>query len=310
LKYVLGIDSGGQKFLARAQDLDGTDLAWLLGPPALHHRLTPEQLQLRVSENIDACLSKFGGKREDCEFLVCGASGLDNASDQSFLDNLYHSLPGFHCRIKCLNDAVIAHQAATGGIGVIVISGTGSVAYGRNQSGMEARCGGWPQVIFGDDGSGTWIACQALKHVSHTFDGRQPPSLLSEKIRRILDIRSEVDLINVCKEMEQMKWVNPGLGAEVDSAAEENDPHAIQILKDAASCTFALADSLVKRLNFNNESPFKVGAWGSALVKSPLHFMHFKQLFAANHPAAQVLIPDKDAAHGACEMARRFLLDA
>lgn len=307
MKYVLGIDSGGTKYLVRAQDLAGNDLARIVGPPACHHGMALEQMLVRINDNIDACLAKLGEKREHCVSMVCGISGIDCPQDQLIVDEAYQSLPGFSCPILCVNDAVVAHYAVTGGVGALVIAGTGSIAYARDRRGREARCGGWPPVIFGDDGSGTWIACQALHLLTLLFDGRIAPSLLTDRLQEALHLRRREDLIALCIEMEQSRWSDPGLSAMVDEAAAQGDDHAAQILQRAAACTAALADTVIARLELQREASFRVGAWGSAIAKSPSHFSRFKEILLRKYPNAQILVSEKDAAQGACAMALRQL---
>ena len=306
MKFVLGIDSGGTKYLVRAQDLDGKNLAKLQGPPAAHHHMTMEQATLRINENIDACLAKFHGKREDCVYLVCGTTGIDHPEDAEALTELYKGLQGFTCPMLCLNDAVVAHHAVSNGVGALVISGTGSIAYGRNANGEEVRCGGWPPVIFGDEGSGTWISMQALRHLSMVMDGRLDKTLLSEKIVEMLGITQGEELVRVCIEIEKKQWRNPGLAIVVDEAAEAGDPYATEILQEAARCTKAMAEHVIKSLRLDVEKEFIVGAWGSAIAKSPLHLAYFTREILADFPGAIVRVSHKDAAEGACSMALEY----
>ena len=52
-----------------------------------------------------------------------------------------------------MHDTPIAHAGALGGrAGVVVIAGTGSVVYGRNDDGWSCTLGGWG-FLFGDEGS-------------------------------------------------------------------------------------------------------------------------------------------------------------
>ena len=65
---------------------------------------------------------------------------------------------------------MIALQAAFGdGPGVIVIAGTGSIAYGRNREGQTARAGGWGFAIS-DEGSGHWIGRTAVAAAIGAWD--------------------------------------------------------------------------------------------------------------------------------------------
>lgn len=303
MKYVLGIDSGGTKYLVRACTPAGDPVSEYLGPPAGHYRFEHEEVLRRVNASIDACLARFGGRRKDCVYLVCGTTGIDSERDQGVVEGIYNGLSGFSCPVLCVNDAQVAQFAVTGGVGAVVISGTGSIAFGCNAKGETARCGGWPPCIFGDEGSGTWVSTRALNHLSLLMDGRVQPSLLSDMLNDALHLEKREDLIGVCIDIEHMCWKNPGLTALVDRAAEQGDAYAVGILREAAGHTFALADAIVQKLGLAAMPRFRVGAWGSAIVKSPLHFRFFKERFEAKYDNVEVLIAQEDAAMGACRMA-------
>lgn len=108
MKYILGIDSGGTKYLVRACTPEGGVVAEYVGPPAPHYRLEREEVIKRVNANIDACLAKFGGSRKECVYLVCGTTGLDTDRDQQAVDDIYKGLSGFVCPVLCVNDAQVA----------------------------------------------------------------------------------------------------------------------------------------------------------------------------------------------------------
>ena len=107
-----------------------------------------------------------------------------------------------------------------------------------------------------------------------------------------------------------MCWKNPGLARIVDQAAEQGDPYAVEILKEAARHTFSLGDAIVQQLHFAERPAFRVGAWGSAIVKSKLHFQFFQELFTEKYDNVEVLIAREDAAMGACRIAQARLKDA
>lgn len=309
MKYVLGIDSGGTKYLVRACAMDGEPLAAYTGQPAGHYRFEYAEVLRRVNDNIDKCLARFGGRREDCACMVCGTTGLDSQRDQDVVNGIYGSLPGFMCPVLCVNDAQVAQFAVTGGVGAVVIAGTGSIAYGRNENGETARCGGWPPCIFGDDGSGTWIARKALYHMSLLLDRRVRPSPLSGLLNEALHIEKNEDLIGICIDIEHNCWHDPGLTQLVDRAAEQGDQYAAEILRDAARHTFALGDVVIRRLGLDKLPAFRVGAWGSAIVKSRLHFAEFRNLMRNKYANADVRIAQEDAAMGACRMSLAYLAD-
>ena len=303
MKYIVGIDSGGTKYLVKACDLMGNPIAQYIEYAEItrtNRLFTTEGMSQRVSRNIDRCLAAFNGKRENCVYMVCGTTGIDSESDYVRINNVYQNLDGFNCPVLCINDAEAAHFAATGGIGVAVIAGTGSIAFGRNSRKETTRSGGWSISIFGDDGSGTWISRKALYHLTLWFDGRVPSSPLVDLLFESLKIGKREELIEISVQIQKREWKNPGLSALVDKAAARGDKYAIKILRDAAGCTFDLADSVITKLKLNEEPTFKVGAWGSAIVKSPLHFSCFKKKIETKYNNANVVIPKADAATGAC----------
>ena len=89
---------------------------------------------------------------------------------------------GYKARILVVNDALIALQAGVGDApGIVIVSGTGSIAYGRNDRGEASRAGGWGYVL-GDEGSGYWIGRLALRAVVRHADGRGRATSLTPRL--------------------------------------------------------------------------------------------------------------------------------
>ncbi len=309
MNYVLGIDSGGTKYLIRAYSLEGKPLGMYTGDTCTHYYLGVEKAASRIAHHIDACLSSFGGKREECVYLVCGTTGIDSDEDLAIVSGIYTSLPGFRCPMRCINDAELAHFTATGGVGALIICGTGSISFGRNSKGENTRTGGWFYTMLSDEGSGSHITRMALHHLCFYFDGCVEKTPLVSLCLEELGIHTRKELLDLGMRIAVPPFKLPALGKQVNLAAADGDPYAYDILKEAAKCTFSITDSVVQKLKLYEEDSFKVGAWGSAIVKSPLHFKLFSEQFYNKYGNVLVLVPDKDAAEGACEMALALLAD-
>lgn len=92
--------------------------------------------------------------------LTAGATGIWSAADRRCFAR---SLRPLARRVRALSDVELAHEAAfAGGPGVLVIAGTGAIAYARDARGRSARAGGLG-ALLGDEGSGFWIGRQALR---------------------------------------------------------------------------------------------------------------------------------------------------
>ena len=303
MKYILGIDSGGTKFLVRARALDGSLLGEYTGLPCRHDEIGEEETLHRAEQNIASCLSLFDGKRADCVQIAAGISGIDSDEDAAIIDRIYHSLAGFSCPITCLNDAELTHYTVTGGVGALVIAGTGSIAFGKNASGESCRVGGWIFSILSEEGSGSYITRRALHHFSRWMDECVEETELVRLTKKRLGISTRKQLMDFATQIATPPWELPSLSIEVNEAAAAGDPYAHAILTDAASCTFGLADAVVQKLHLYKEEQFKVGVWGSAIVKSKIHLGEFRRLFCEKYSNVKIVVPTEDAAEGACRLA-------
>ena len=79
--------------------------------------------------------------------ICLGMAGVDRPDDAQIVQGILRRI----CRgtkTLVVNDALVALEAgAPGQAGVVLIAGTGSIAYGRDDYGGAARAGGWGHVL-------------------------------------------------------------------------------------------------------------------------------------------------------------------
>lgn len=288
MRYVIGIDSGGTKFRVKAADLSGNTLAYHEGRTANHYSLPPDEVKNRINESIDNAIAQFGGTREEAAYIVSGTSGLDSEEDGIFLTGIYESLHDFACPVKVINDAELAHYAVTGGSGILVISGTGSIGFGRSRDGRTSRAGGWLFSILGDEGSGAWVSRSALRHTGRYFDGAADESPMTRLICEQLDLHSRNDLNQLAKKMGTPPWGTPNIGSLVDAAANDGDAAAISILQEAGKLVFMIAEDVERTLSLSDTEPdFNIGVWGSNILKSKIILQTFLECVRQKFPEAR-----------------------
>lgn len=108
--------------------------------------------------------------RDALEGALAAALAAANLPAESHFDAIVAGVSGYEGRVygepprlpvkkfSLMHDAPIAHAGALGGQpGVVVIAGTGSVAYAVARDGRTRLRGGWG-YLFGDEGSAFWIA--------------------------------------------------------------------------------------------------------------------------------------------------------
>ncbi len=305
MRYMIGVDGGSTKCLIKAKDHQGNTLAVVNGSTTNHLAIGAEQAGRRIHKLVDSLLSQFDGKKEDCDCFVVGAAGIDSPNDKLVVEGLYAALL-FPCRVFCMNDAAVALYAATKGEGVLAISGTGSIAIGRNAKGRVTRSGGYPTTIFGDEGSSRWISLQALHHASQWIDGSVPASKLIERIDEYFGGLDANKLVQ-CAVVLRRRPIDSQLAVLVYEAAREGDAVATDILKRGAAELFSVARTCVTKLGFDSAPFFRSGVWGSVFVNNEIFFGEYKRLFTEHYPQCQVVFPDGDAADGAVMLADDYL---
>lgn len=308
MNYIIGIDSGGTNYRVKACSLAGEVLGYSVGRPASWQYLSPEALKKQIEENIDACLSQFKGRREDMKALVCGTTGIDSDGDLVRLEQVYQTLQDISCPVLLMNDAELAHRTVTGGDGILLISGTGSIAVGRNPRGETARAGGWPVAMLGDEGSGSWVTKMALRHVGRWLDHAVEKTELTTLICSELSIKTREDLINLALECGVDPSRLPMLGPLVNQAADQGDPYAIELLKKAALELEGIILDIVSALDLASLEPdFKLGLWGSNLLKSQVLLSYFTERIHMHFPLARICLPEKEAIDGAVDIALKLV---
>ncbi|WP_406047363.1 N-acetylglucosamine kinase [Kribbella sp. NBC_00889] len=171
-----------------------------------------------------------------------------------------------HDRYSCGNDMVCAWAGSLGlADGINVISGTGSMTYGRyGDSGV--RVGGWGE-LFGDEGSGYWIGVQGLRAFSRMSDGRLPPGPLLGVLREELELTSDLDLLDiVLNRWRGSRRAVAALSRPIVQAAQLGDAAAGRIVGDAAAELVRLVDTTRSRLGFAPAETVPVSYSGGVLT--------------------------------------------
>jgi N-acetylglucosamine kinase-like BadF-type ATPase len=170
--------------------------------------------------------------------------------------------------IELVSDGDIALYGATDGRpGVVVISGTGSIAVGMNRQGKRAYAGGWGPVA-GDEGSGSWIARRALQSVARATDGRGPKTALTEAACEFFQVTTPDDLSTAIYAPTITNDRIAGFSKLVIQVAQDDDV-AREILKDAGKELGKAAVTVIHKLKLDHER-FQVAFIGGVFAAGEL----------------------------------------
>jgi N-acetylglucosamine kinase-like BadF-type ATPase len=169
---------------------------------------------------------------------------------------------------RVVNDAVIALVAgAPERYGIVILAGTGSIAYGLDASGRSARAGGYGYLLA-DEGSGYWLGQEALRAVVKSSDGRGPKTELVERVLGSLGIASVDELLPLVYEQEMPKYKIAALASLVEAARAAGDAVAGRIIEGAASELALGARSVGRQLDLGQQ-PFPVVLAGGVFRACP-----------------------------------------
>jgi N-acetylglucosamine kinase-like BadF-type ATPase len=203
--------------------------------------------------------------------------------------------------IEIIGDVEIAFEDAFGsGPGVIVIAGTGSIAYGRNADGKTARAGGWGHAIS-DEGSGYWIGVEAVKAALYEHD-RPGNSDLLKSLIDAMGAEGFDDFIVRVNADPQPDYA--ALFPTVLAAADKGNSAATGVLNWAGIKLANLAETVLKRILADSQE-ISVATHGGVLVNSSQVRDSFARDLQARFPYAKVASHAIDPARGALNHARR-----
>lgn len=247
--FVLGIDAGGTKTVCLLADETGRVVAEARGGGAN----LQASGELQVEKVLHHLIEEAIGDRDIRPAAVClGIAGVDRADDADAVRGIMRRL-GFKSRTLVVNDALIALVAGAGdNAGVVVIAGTGSIAYGRDATSRAARAGGWGHLL-GDEGGGFWIGRAALVAVVRQYDGRGPSTQLTNLVLDRWKLGNASELIPAVYDSGLQRRAIATIASLVHEACAAGDAVAMDILSRAATELSAAAASVITRLEMRGD---------------------------------------------------------
>lgn len=226
-RYVVGIDAGATKTRAFVLDPNGDVVGRGAGGGA--NLLASSDPQ----GSIGAALNEALGGRA-AEAIVLSAAGADRKADRERGRELLARVAPAGARLLVTHDAIAALYAGNpAGCGVVLIAGTGSIAYGRNEEREEDRAGGWGHLV-GDEGSAVWCGLEALRAIAHAVDGRGAPTRMTALLFQELGVAEFADVLpHLYGKPHPAPAIIAAMRA-LAAAAGESDALAMSILQRAA----------------------------------------------------------------------------
>ncbi len=273
---IIGVDAGATKTEAVAYTPAGSRIAQVT--EGTGNMVVDRQAAMNnILRAILRVLPEDAG-----EVYVCvGAAGIESGDNRPALRaHLSAALP--QARLRIANDAHLALYAAhKGANGMIVIAGTGSIAFAKRGDAL-LRAGGWGQLL-GDEGSGYDIVRRAFQRVTLEYEAGARYTGLSQCLLTHLetDVFGAVQFIH-----RAAKGDIAALLPQVTACAEQGEPAALTLLAEAGDTLALMAARLYRNSGF--DAPLPVACIGSVLTHIAPVREAFQNTLAARCPALRV----------------------
>lgn len=300
-EFFIGIDGGGSKTAAVVVNREMQLLGEGRGGPSNHLRVGLEAARQSVEQAVGEALNAAGVALESIVYAYCGIAGSDHPRHR---ENVVESLRSFFVKNQFTvdSDARVALTAGVGlGAGVSIIAGTGSVAFGRNDAGEEARAGGWGPTL-GDEGSGYSIARHGLSAIVRAHDGRGPATQLLDLLCSHYGMCNARDLPYFVYAPSTHADDIALYGRLVFEAAQNGDGVAQQILDEEGAELGKTVVAVVHQLKLESER-FPVAYAGGAFAGGELLISPMRDVIVATAPHAEVRPAIERPVMGAARMA-------
>ena len=282
--HVLGVDGGGSATRCVIMTTGGEALATGRAGPSNPITVGAEKALANILEAIDEASARCGIH----EFLASrlGIAGTDKSR---LKQELLQGMRGSFGDTAIFSDAASALAGGTGcRPGVVVIAGTGSIAYGENRLGETAWAGGWGWRL-GDEGSGYTIGLKAIMAALRAHDGRAPETLLKEKIVNHLGLDGLDGIIDWVykpgREPRDIAYLVP-LVREAEAMGDET---AALVMAEAGVELGLVANAVIRRLGLEGEFPLSLN--GGVFKQPSGYIMAFEETVRREAPECALIKP-------------------
>ena len=275
MRYFLGLDGGGTKTQAVLVTEDGELVLERTGGPINILENGEKVFRRNIKDILKPFLVKAEGEIISCLGIPAVGEFRDS---EKIISQIVESLVGLKPTLV-VNDVVVGWAGGTlGKDGVHIVSGTGTIVYGRHGK-KETRVSGWGSIV-GDEGSAYYIGVETLRVVSKQLDSRIEKTMLCDFIFEKLNFKDHYDFIHwIYDSHSDRRSRIASIAVLTYEAAKKGDEFALEILKKSSEELAHAVITAIRNLKLNNPL---ISYSGSVLVKNEIVRKKFEEIVKKN----------------------------
>ncbi|MCK9221048.1 MAG: hypothetical protein M0Q40_00220 [Limnochordia bacterium] len=272
-------------------------------------------LHTTIHRAMESAKAKWRSKCGEPMHITAACLGLSGVMSISSTEPVRHCVvsclakEGYRLstqRLQIVSDVEIAHVAALRGeSGIVLVVGTGAIAYGCNEAGDTARSDGWGWLL-GDAGSGYAIGRDALRAVCAAADGRGASTRLTQALLSHFDVSDIKSLVRTVYDSNLNRTSVAELARIVSILASEGDQVADSILNRAGKDLSDTVLGVLRQLSFAGER-VKVSWQGGVLKGTPRLVASVREHVVSTESGCVFVPPWAEPVQGALLLAQRSL---
>lgn len=304
MKYLIGLDGGGTKTKCVITNFNFESLYTCQGSASNFLIAGTEKVSETILSLIKESIAALKISLEDVASILIGTTGAGRTSDaQKLRDDFlkYSSSKGYRFNsFQVESDARIALEGAfSGGPGILLIAGTGSIAFAKDKSDIVHRVGGYGRLI-GDEGSGNTIGRRGLNEVAKELDERGAKTLMTQMLKDDFGISDTQQLVT---EVYRNNFDMASFAPKVIEAAKKGDEPALRILEQESDELISHLKAIAKK--FDDEK-IKLCLVGGTIATDNFYSSLLKEKIKQQMPNVAVTPAENPPEIGAVIMAKAF----
>ena len=249
MKYYIGIDGGGSKTIFAISGEDGNVLGTVKAGSAFYKQIGEEGVIELLKNGVKEVCTFAEGEETEIASVCFGmpAWGESPVNDKVIEEKILSTFPKWNIHI--VNDCEVGWAGSLlAEPGINIVAGTGSIAFGKNEAGETARCGGWSEW-FSDEGAGYWLGMKCVQLFSRQSDGRDERGPLYDIVKSALKLSDDMEIVDLFETEYLHKRDNiASLQKLLLQAANEGDVYAIEAYVQAAKELYDIVCGVKKKI--------------------------------------------------------------
>jgi N-acetylglucosamine kinase-like BadF-type ATPase len=249
-QIVIGIDGGGTGLRAAIATSRGELLGFGEAGSGNYHDVGADQVRANIDSAVTNAwaLASMASRRADAMFL--GLGSIVTREDQAIIRGIVREL-------SLVSDDFIGvdhdlRVALMGGLagkaGIVLIAGTGSSCYGRDEQERSWQAGGWGPVLD-DPGSSYWLGRQAMIAAVRDHDGRGESTRLRGRVTEALELSDIRQILRRVELQGMTRSEIAGLAHLVTETAADGDSVACAIIERGVEELAMMVATVATRLD-------------------------------------------------------------